>query len=69
MNGFDDDEDQEGLEYTGSFEHVDIVRYFVKAMQVAEQQDGALMSRLRSELTPDDQTHLQAYITEASSNA
>mgnify|MGYP003385210288 CR=1 FL=1 len=65
MDGYDDEED-EALEYTGAFESVNIVKYFIKAMQSAEQKDGATMGTLRTQLTVEDQQLLQEYIVEAS---
>lgn len=65
MDGYEDDED-EALEYTGGFENVNIVKYFIKAMQTADAKDNTTMSALRTQLTPEDQQQLQAYIVEAS---
>jgi hypothetical protein len=65
MDGYEDEED-EALDYTGAFENINIVKYFIEAMQVAEQKDGATMGALRTQLTVEDQQQLQEYVAEAS---
>lgn len=48
---------------------MNIVQYFVSAMQVASQKEPAVMETLRNTLEPEDQTNLMTYVQEAAAIA
>jgi hypothetical protein len=65
---YDDGED-EALEYTGYHDNVNIVQYFIAAMQSAEGKDPVALGTLRAQLEENDRIKLNEYIAEAMSAA
>ena len=64
--GDEDDEYQDAaLEYVGAYDKINIVSYFVSAMQVASQKEPAVMETLKNTLEPEDQENLLKYVQEA----
>ena len=58
-------DENDALEYTGEHDKVNVVKFFIEAMKIAEQKDPQLMHALQSQLTEADKEHLKSYIIES----